>query len=74
MDLVPPSPEYSVFEKELRQNSNYVKSLVTVTEEMVTAAVEGFDRSQYRSAGVFMSCSVARDMLESVTAYLASRL
>jgi hypothetical protein len=74
MDLFQSPPELIAYEKELRQNSNYAKSLVAVTEEMVTAAMEGFDRSEYRSAGVFMSRSVARDMLESVTRYLASRL
>jgi len=62
------------FVKELRQNSNYSKNLLGVSEEMVTAAMEGFEHSDQRTAGVFMSRSVARDMLESVTRYLARRL
>lgn len=62
------------FEKELRANSNYVKDLTAVTQEMVTAAVEGFESSSHRSYGSFMNRSIARDMLESVTRYLASRL
>jgi hypothetical protein len=74
MDFLQENPQIvKDFEKELRQNS-YVHNLMPVTNAMVDAAIEGFEKSENRSAGVFMSRSVARDMLEAVTRYLASRL